>query len=130
MQKKFLLADLVVQVSLLGLIVVSSPTIFFPLLLMIPLGGWQLSSALIKGVAWRSRLHLTYFGLAAAYCLALWAGSTGVVEVRFSPKAVQELWGEEAWYILFIVVIPLVGAVKYLHISKKDCGRRTEEKLV
>lgn len=120
MTQILLKTDHVVQISLLVLIAVSSPTFILPLLLMIPLGGWQLASALAKGLAWRSRLHLTYFGLAAGYCLALWAGTSGAVEVRFSLRAVQELWSKEAMAILFFVAIPLLGAFMYWRISYND----------
>lgn len=65
MSNFLLKADSTIQGLLLLAIFILAPTIFVPPLLMIPLGGWQVSSALIKGLAWRSRLHLTYFGLAA-----------------------------------------------------------------
>ena len=122
-------ADSTIQGLLLLGIFVLAPTIIFPLLLLLPLGAWQLSSALVKGVAWRSRLHLTYFGLAAAYCLALWAWFSGTVEVSFSFAPVADFWDNEAWGIFFVVVVPLAAAAMYWKISCDDIGR-CEEKLV
>lgn len=130
MKKALLATDFGVQSLLLTAIGVSSVTIVLPLLLMIPLGGWQLGSALVKGVAWRSRAHLAYFGLAALYCLALSAAGAGMVEVHFSSKAIEEIWSQEAWGLLFFVAIPLVGAVQYWRISCRDWRRETEETLV
>ena len=125
--KKFLLkADATVQ-ALILVPVLSMGLMIFPLILMVPLGGWQLASALIKGLAWRSRFHLTYFGLAVAYCLALWAGFGGMVEIDFSSKALQELWFNEVWGIFFVVIVPLVAAIKYWKVSYDDCGRYNEQ---
>lgn len=97
-----------------------------PLILMLPLGAWQMASALVKGLAWRSRLHLTYFGVAALYCLALWAGFSGTVEASF-PRPLEEIWGHEAWSIFFVIIIPLVGAIKYWKISRDDCKWDNEQ---
>ena len=125
--KKFLLkADATVQALLLAP-TLAGAIFILPLILMIPLGGWQLASALIKGLAWRSRFHFTYFGLAAAYCLALWAGFNGAVEIDFSSKALQELWFNEVWGIFFVVIVPLVAAIKYWKVSYDDCERYNEQ---
>lgn len=126
--KNFLLAtDHIVQAILLSLIVLSSITIILPLMLMIPLGSWQMGSALIKGLVWKSRFHLTYFVLAAIYCLALWAGTSGMVEINFSLNELQALWSNTAWAILFSVAIPLAGAIKYYKVSLDDCRRQQEQ---
>ena len=125
--KKFLLrADTAVQAILLAP-TLAGAVFILPLILMIPLGGWQLASALAKGLAWRSRFHLAYFGLASAYCLALWAVFSGIVEINFSPVALQKLWGHEVTAILAVVVIPLVGAIKYWKVSYEDCERHDEQ---
>ena len=128
--KNFLLAtDHIIQAILLSLILLSSVTIIIPLMLMIPLGGWQMASALIKGLAWRSRFHLTYFGLAATYCLVLWASASGIVEINFSLNGLNVLWNDKIWWILFIIVIPLAGALKYWKVSLDDFTQQKEQMI-
>lgn len=125
--KSFLLrADATVQAVLL-VPVLAMGLMIFPLLLMIPLGIWQVGSALIKGLAWRSRFHLTYFGLATVYCLALWAGFSGMVEVSFTFPFLQKMWSIGALGVFFVIVVPLVGAVKYWKVSHDDWEKRREE---
>ena len=88
MAKALLLFDFGIQAFLLTIILVFG-VFFFPLVLLIPLGGWQLSSALTKGIAWRSRLHFTYFMAASAYCLALYA---------FAGEQAVLPWAEDYWF--------------------------------
>ncbi|MCO6488395.1 MAG: hypothetical protein J5I98_08260 [Phaeodactylibacter sp.] len=129
MSNFLLKADSTIQGLLLLAIFILAPTIFVPPLLMIPLGGWQVSSALIKGLAWRSRLHLTYFGLAALYCLALWAGFSGFVEINLPPGKLADFLHNGAWALFFVLVIPFAAAVIYWKISVGD-NTHYEEKLV
>ena len=128
--KKFLLqADYAVQ-ALLLIPTLTFGIFVFPLILMVPLGGWQVASAFIKGAVWRSRFHLTYFGLAVTYCLALWVGFSEIVEVNCSNNTFQKLWYNEVWGIFFVVVIPLTAAFIYWRTSYDDCTHYSDEKLV
>ena len=111
MKRMLLATDTIIQSIMLCLM------IFFPLTLFVsmPLGGWQLGSSLIKGIAWRSKLHFTYFMAATAYCLLLIWG----IEHADSIPFIQDYeWLEKMWWVLCLP--PLVGAIWYYAQSHRD----------
>lgn len=111
MKRMLLTTDTIIQSIMLCLM------IFFPLTLFvsIPLGGWQLGSSLIKGIAWRSKLHFTYFIAATAYCLLLiW----GIEHTDSVPFILDYEWLRAMWWVLCLP--PLVGAVWYYTQSHRD----------
>lgn len=97
--------------SVLISILMQEAFFIYGLLTAIPLAFWQLSSALIKGVAWSSQPHLAYMAAAIGYCLLL-------------PAAFQAfpLAGHihEAAVPVLACLPPLTGACWYSYQSVQD----------
>jgi hypothetical protein len=103
--------DIVVQASLLAMSLFL-PLIFFTSVL---LGGWQLSSSLLKGVLWNSRLHALYFASASAYSSLLYFFSKNSEKLPYYESS-DILSG--LWYV--VLLPPLVGAIWYFVQSIRD----------
>lgn len=117
MKRTLLAIDLVAQGLMLAAALILAPTIFYPLLIAIPLGAWQLSSALAKGLALPSELHLNYFLAASAYLFLLYLGARiipALEPVLFYPDGAGKVWMAVA------AAPPLFGAFWYFHRTYQD----------
>ncbi|NRA50816.1 MAG: hypothetical protein HRU12_16920 [Phaeodactylibacter sp.] len=102
--------DVVMQALLLIGFICVPFTIFFAF----PLGVWQLSSSLFKGMLLRSFLHFYYSFSAIAYCIVLFLGANYIdFPDGFLGRAPEYLW------IVFCLP-PAVGAFWYFWLSIKD----------
>lgn len=110
MKKLLFIIDNLCQAILLG------SCLFFPFTFIaaIPLGGWQLTSSLLKGLLMRSSLHLYYFLAATMYCVLLGFGTTTSDHFQFE----QLPWAANLWLVLALP--PVVGAVWYFVQSIRD----------
>ncbi|TXB62535.1 hypothetical protein [Phaeodactylibacter luteus] len=101
--------------SVLASILMQEAFFIYGLLTAIPLAFWQLSSALIKGVAWSSQPHLTYMAAAVGYCLLLPAA------FQAFPLAGPSY---ETALPLLACLPPLTGACWYSYRSVQDYKER------
>lgn len=117
MQKTLFTIDFTAQGIMLGAALILSPTILLPLMIAIPLGGWQLGSALLKGLALPSKVHLNYFLAATAYLFLLYFANTLSLNLNtlpFYPAASDKLWIAAAF------APPIIGAIWYFRRSYLD----------
>jgi|AntRauTorckE5430_2_1112549.scaffolds.fasta_scaffold44264_1 hypothetical protein len=100
----------------LGQAILLGSCLFFPFTFIaaIPLGGWQLTSSLLKGLLMRSSLHLYYFLAATMYCVLLGFGAKTSDHFQFE----QLPWATHLWFVLALP--PVVGAVWYFVQSVRD----------
>lgn len=124
MQRTLFTIDLAVQGTLLGAALILSPTIIIPMLIAIPLGAWQLISALLKGLGMPSKVHLNYFISASAYLFFLYLGSyvaPHLEQLPFYPAGLNKAWS------ILAVTPPAIGAFWYFHRTYRDFRASVEE---
>ncbi|HMQ50147.1 MAG TPA: hypothetical protein PKA00_22220 [Saprospiraceae bacterium] len=115
---KLLILDYVLQ-TILGILLLVFGIFILPLILLMPLGGVQMLSALVKGIAWKSRFHLTWFMAGAAYCLALYtfAQSDQVLDpIRELHPAFDHFF----WILFFYILVPATAAFVYWRLTQKE----------
>ena len=110
-QRGLLTLDITIQGVLLGI------SIYLPAILItsILIGGWQLSSSLLKGIFWNSRLHALYFAAASGYTSLLYlaANYTELLPFQESNDIIEGLW-------YFMLIPPFIGAIWYFGQSIRD----------
>ena len=117
MQKTLFTIDLTAQGIMLVAALILSPTILLPLMIAIPLGGWQLGSALLKGLAIPSKAHLNYFLAASGYLFLLYFANTLSVDLGalpFYPTGLDKLWIAAAF------APPIIGSIWYFRRTYLD----------
>lgn len=130
MKKGLINLDYGVQ-TVFGILILTFGIFIFPLILLMPLGGWQMLSALIKGLAWKSKFHLSWFLAGGAYCLALYTYSEaeqGLDEL----KNLHPFMGNYFWILFFYLIIPSVAAIFYWRKTRAEylSTQETEGDLV
>ena len=90
--------------------------VFLPLIIMaIPLGAWQVLSAVVKGIAGPSLLHGVYVITALAYCFLL----------QFGLQLIENfnvlIGGRMPYQVYWILALPpAIGALWYFMQSVRD----------
>ncbi len=120
----FLKVDFIIQLILIILMVLTIPTVFYPFLIAIPFGAWQVMSGIIGviyGSKWR-RMYLLivglYFSIGYAFISIFQYGSMPFESVLY----------------LFTFLVPLVLGITYFamtyreYMASKETKSATKEK--
>ena len=84
------------------------------LLLLIPLGTWQLASAFLRAFIGRSRVHMIYFLSAITYVFVLHQVDQNKHDWVDLPKNLEVIN-----FIFFVIIVPLIAGIWYCRYTWK-----------
>ena len=120
----FLKVDIVLQQIIGGIYlftmllgIITPGAILVAMLLQLALGGWQLISTLTHSINGHVKSRTTYIASVLCYFIVLIIGSLLIANNMIRENTIL--------FVLGLIIIPIILAVWYLIISKKDYKERS-----